>query len=328
MGGFKLIHIWDFPPTFSIQLEDTFREAFFDVIITKLGSQQAVANYINKRAKNYKLQRKYLHGHVYAWIRGKKLDRGEMKNVYIPLWVLKELSIFISHCKSVDNVIMRKIESHILSYSIGGKSIPITSPILPVKFTPELVSVIFHFLGDGHVGRKGVTSSYRQMNKDGLNNMLVKLRSCFGEFKYDRKEFQNGKLVIPKAITTFYVHFFALPSTNTFESYVPHNIKDLPRKFLIAGLLSFIVDEGHIGDVITIYSKNKRLLSDIREMGQKCGYHCNPLYEKYARGKLDCYRFGISSRSASLLATDIACLSAKFSSCTLVQKQQKLMKIL
>ncbi len=32
-------------------------------------------------------------------------------------------------------------------------------------------------MGDGHIGKKNVVSSYRQMNKEGLNNFLKKLEN-------------------------------------------------------------------------------------------------------------------------------------------------------
>ncbi|MBU0958380.1 MAG: hypothetical protein KKB31_00400, partial [Nanoarchaeota archaeon] len=95
---------------------------------------------------------------------------------------------------------------------------------------------------------------------------------------------------------------------------------------LLAGLVSFIIDEGHVGEVITIYGKNKRLMADIREIGIKCGYLCHPIREKYAYGKFDVYRFSISSKSYNKLHNDILKISKLFPTCTLAQKQEKLTK--
>ena len=73
---------------------------------------------------------------------------------------------------------MRIIEKNIELYTSWGKSNPILNPKLPLQLTPEMVSVIFHFMGDGHIGdAPEETSSYRQMNKQGLNNFLLKLRN-------------------------------------------------------------------------------------------------------------------------------------------------------
>ncbi len=271
----------------------------------------------------YKIKRNYNTGHLSSWIKGSKKDRGKIKNVYIPLWLLIEISKILSKSNKIGNKTIKEIEKNIELYTGTGKSHPIFNPKLPLYFTPEMVSVIFHFLGDGHIGKKGEVSSYRQMNKEGLNNFLKKLQSVFGDFDYPKKEFNNGRLNIPKIITEFYNYYFKLPSTNTFESYTPENIKKLKRDFLVAGLISFIIDEGHVWGVITIYGKNARLMNDIRSIGIKCGYIYHPIRKKYAYGKFDVYRFSISSKSYNKLYEDMKELSSIFPTCTLAHKNNK-----
>lgn len=110
----------------------------------------------------------------------------------------------------------------------------------------------------------------------------------------------------------------------TLEARIPNSIKSLPKDFLLAGLVSFIIDEGSVGDVITIYSKNKALLEDIREIAIKCGYKCYKIKEKYAYGKFDCYRFNISSESYETLYNDIINLSQNLPTCGLAHKMKRL----
>ena len=50
---------------------------------------------------------------------------------------------------------MRKIEKNIEYYTGTGKSHPILNPKLPLHLTPEMVSVIFHFMGDLYWKEKG-----------------------------------------------------------------------------------------------------------------------------------------------------------------------------
>ena len=221
---------------------------------------------------------------------------------------------------------MIEIENNIEYYTGTGKSHHISKPKLPLYLTPEMISVIFNFVGDGHIGKKRVMSSYRQMNKDSLTNFLRKLQNIFGNFEYPEKEFDTGRLNIPKIITEFYVYYFNLPNTDTFEAYIPENIKKLKREFLLAGLIAFIVDEGHVGEVITVYGKNKRLMKDIRDIGIKCGYLCHPLREKYAYNKFDVYRFSISSKDYKKFYKDILNLSKLFPTCTLIHKMGRLTK--
>lgn len=326
MKNYKKIHIWEFPPTLTfIRLNEEFRTDLFDKLISKTGSQEKLLLIVNKNSVRYCIKRNHGSGNLYSWIKGEKLDRGTTRKINIPLWFLIEASIILTENNN-SNEIMEKIEKNIEFYTSWGKSNPITTPKLPLYLTPELVSIIFHFTGDGHIGRKGVSSSYRQMNKHGLNNFLKKLENSFGNFEYSKNEFENGRLNVPKVITNFYNYYFQLPDTSTFKAYIPNNIKELDKDFLIAGLVSFIVDEGHIDEVITIYSKNKRLLEDIHEIAIICGYLCHPIREKYAYKKFDCYRFNISSKSFTKLAEDINILSSTFPTCDLAQKQHKLVR--
>ena len=327
MNNYKKIHIWEFPPTLTfLGLNKKFKAVIFKELKNQYGSIKELLSKLNNSGKKYGIKRNYNTGHLSSWIRGSKKDRGKIKNINIPLWLMIEISKILSEKNRVDNDVMKNIEENIDYYTGTGKSHPIKNPKLPLHLTPEMISIIFHFLGDGHIGRKTVSSSYRQMNMMGLNNFLKKLQRVFGNFDYPKKEFENGRLNVPKIITEFYLYYFKLPSTNTFESYIPENIKNLKRDFLVAGLISFIVDEGHVGEVITIYGKNKKLMTDIRDLSVKCGYLSHPLREKYAYGKFDVYRFSISKKSYNKLYEDIKKLSELFPTCNLAQKQEKLTK--
>jgi len=327
MTKYKQIHIWEFPPTLTfIRLKKEFRVKLFKKLKEIVGSREGLLKHFNKSAKRYGIKRNYNSGHLSYWKIGKKLDRGKTKNINIPLWLLIESSKLISKQRKKDNSTMREIERNIDYYTGTGKSHSIKNPKLPLYLTPEMISVIFHFVGDGHIGRKKVVSSYRQMNKIGLDNFLKKLQNTFGNFDYPLGEYKDGRLNIPKIITEFYTYYFKLPNTNTFEAYIPNHIKSLSKDFLLAGLISFIVDEGHIGEVITIYGKNKRLMQDIKEIGEKCRYLCHPIREKYAYGKFDVYRFSISSKNFNKLHSDIKRISAIFPTCYLCQKMEKLTK--
>ena len=327
MKNYKEIHVWEFHPTVTfIRLNDGFRKVLFSKLKNTDNSIKDLLNNMNKSAKKYNIKRNYNTGHLSTWVKGYKKDRGKIRNIHIPLWLLIEISKILSNSNKINNRVMKEIEENIEYYTGTGKSNPVTNPKLPLYLTPEMVSVIFHFMGDGHIGRKKVVSSYRQMNKEGLINFLKKLQNIFGSFNYPKKEFNNGRLNIPKIITEFYLYYFKLPSTNTFESYIPNHIKAYKKQFLLAGLISFIVDDGHVGEVITIYGKNKRLLEDIREIAIKCSYLCHPIREKYAYGKFDVYRFTISSKSYNKFYEDMVKLSSLFSTCHLARKTEKLIQ--
>ena len=327
MKEYKEIHIWDFPPTETyVRLKDDFRCSFFKYMIKNSGSWQKFVDDINKVKLRYKINRGCSRLGLSKWIKGKFFYKGKLKKINLPLWLL--ICCFDTLPDDKREAMKSNVEANIEYYSCWGKSNPVLNPKLPFYLTPELVSVAFHFLGDGHIGKSGngVSSSYRQMNVKGLDNFLLKLRNIFGDFEYSKKEYADGRLNIPKVITNFYVYYFGLDKTDTFTGYVPSSIKNLEKEFLVAGLAAFIVDEGHIFEVITIYSKNERLIKDISGIAIRCGYICYPIREKYARGNFDTYRFNISIRSFKNFYDDLNNLSEKFPTCTLVQKQERLAK--
>jgi len=322
---YKEIHIWEFPSTKTyIRLNEAFRKELFSQLRTKLNYQK-LAEFVNSKAGNYNLIRNYNHAHVYNWIKGFKFDRGKTKNINIPLWVLIEVSKLLSESQEEDNIVMHNIEQNIEIYSSTGKSASIRSK-LPILFTPELVSIIFHFCGDGHLTAEPTRSShYRQVNKQALTNFIKKLQNCFGEWEVTVCE--GSKVYVPRVISDFYIYYFTLGNLYWDKARIPKNIKELPKEFLLAGLNTFIVDEGHIGDMIEIYSKNKELISDIQELAVKLEYIVFPIKEKFARGKLDSYRFYISLKSAIKFNQDIISLSEAFPTCDLIHKQPLLKQI-
>ena len=325
MKNYKEIHLWDLPPKLTfVRLNAQFRHRFFADIIARIGSQQKLADLMSVSSSKYHATRIFPSaGNINCWIKGSKFSSGRMRSVNIPLWALIELSKIKSKSERKENKSMQEVERNIEYYTNHGKSHPITEPKLPLRLTPEMVSIIFHFMGDGHIGGKSQSSSYRQMNKEGLTNFLLKLRNIFGDFNYNRNEFENGKVIVPKIITDFYNHYFDLPNTDTFDSYIPPHLRSLSKEFLVASLVAFMIDEANIGEVIEVYSKNPDLIRDVRKIAVTCGYDCKNVRKKYRYGIFDCYRFLISSNSYLKLYDDITKLTKKFPLCGLVHKAKK-----
>lgn len=326
MENYKEIHVWDFPPlnTF-ITIEDNFRKTLFNDLMNKVNFHKA-AEFINYSAPKYGIERNYNAGHFCSWKYGKKKDRGKIKSVNVPLWVAIEISKTLSGSESIDNVLMKDIEKNIVSYECSGMSIPVTNPIFPILLTPELVSIIFHFCGDGHIGGLSV-SSYRQMTPEGLNNFLKKLNNCFGNFRINKNEYKDGKLIIPRVITEFYKHYFKLNSCNWDVARIPESIKQMDKEFILAGLLAFLVDEGHISHSVEVYSKNKELLKDIADIANSLGHKNSNFDEKFKNGVLSSYRIRLSLKNMDKLYYDMKSLSEKFPTCTLCHKSRYLENI-
>lgn len=324
---YKEIHIWEFPPlrTF-ITLDDIFRKSIFDDLMHRLNFHRT-AEMLNASAPAYGIKRNYNAGHLCSWKSGQKKDRGTIKNVNIPLWVAIEVSKMLSNSKNIDNTVMQDIEKKIVAYECTGKSIAVTNPTLPVLLTPELVSIIFHLCGDGHMGNELSVASYRQMTPEALNNFLKKLNNCFGKFNINPNEFKDGKLVIPRVISEFYRHYFKLNSCDWDVARIPDSIKQMESDFLIAGLLAFLVDEGHISHSVEIYSKNMPLLQDITDIAVSLGFGHSEFDEKFKKGVLTSYRVRLSLKNIDKLHYGMKKLSMEFPTCTLCHKSRHLENI-
>lgn len=181
-----------------------------------------------------------------------------------------------------------------------------------------MISVIFNFCGDGHVGHGMSPSSYRQVRKEALNCFIRRLENIFGKFEVTIVE--DSKVIVPRIITDFYTYYFRLNDLRWYNARIPTKIKNMPKDFLVAGLTAFVVDEGHIGDIIEIYSKNKKLINDIKEIAVRLGYHIYGPRLKYRYGKPDCYRIYISLHDAERFYNDILFVSKNFPMCSLAHK--------
>ncbi|MDD5163828.1 MAG: ArsR family transcriptional regulator [Candidatus ainarchaeum sp.] len=325
MEQYKEIHIWDFPPTKTcLRIKEDFRRQLIRRAITCFGSWRRTIGYINTQSKIYGLERKLSVGAISHWARGIETTSRKTRN--IPLWAVLEISKVLSEDQRNNNDLMKEIEENLEYFCAQGKGISVKTKF-PMRLTPEVISVIFHLCGDGHLANKDQMSHYRQVNKIGLENFVTKLRNSFGDFYINENDLNNAKAGIPRIIAEFYRHYFKLNSCYWDVARIPEEVKNMPKDFLVAGLTSFIIDEGHIGDQIEIYSGNKKLLSDIQEIAQRLEYICNDPKEKIARGRINGYRINISPKSAIKLYEDILVLKKKFPTCDLAHKMQKLENI-
>lgn len=323
MESYKKINLWNFPLTKTfVRIHNKYRFILINEFIKRFGKEPLAVDFINRSSVKYGLKRKFSRGVFYCWRNGFIIDSGKRKTKNIPLWVIIEISKILSKTDSPDNKVMRMVSQNIEYYcSIGGAN-RVYKPKIPILITPEFVSIVFHFCGDGHMSFKpGSSSSYAQINKDTLKMVYDKLKNCFGDFKFSLSD--DAHLHIPKMITYIYSHYFDITTNNWYDARIPVDIMELSKPFLLAGLVSFIIDEANIGEVIEIYSKNYDLINDVRKVGIKCGYKCRKIKKKYRYGIFDSYRFLISSDSYLDLHNDILNLQKKFPLCSLAHKTKR-----
>ncbi|MBU1198132.1 helix-turn-helix domain-containing protein [Candidatus Micrarchaeota archaeon] len=239
----------------------------------------------------------------------------------IPVWVIIELSRLL-------DISPDHIETKIIGYGNAGRSLFITGNF-PIKISPEFDSVVSNFMGDGSFGNIKSLPNYKQKNELGRRIFLTKLYNVFGKFcKNDLAYDTYWQVRIPKIIGEIIKKYYQISPTDSLNRRLPNQMKNKSRNFKIAILASFIVDEGHIGDSIEIYSGNKALLQDYLEIAESLEYRCTEIKKK--KGHLTprpSYRFRISARSSKKILADLEELKQEYPNCSLAHKQKQLEQI-
>ena len=225
------------------------------------------------------------------------------------------------------NFTIEELQGKIISYqAYHGKSIKPDfkgERKLPIQVTPEFESIVYHLMGDGHVRAIG-SGEYTQLSPEGRKNFLNKLYNIFGYFEVTEKSFSGGRVIVPRVIIEIICKYYSLgyDSFNWDTSKLPLNISN-NVDFKIAGLTAFIVDEGYVSSKgIEIYSGNKTLLSQIRNLAVDLGLDCSDLKIKKPNGNTkQSYRFRIRKEGSEKLIQMIAKLKENYPNCGLAQKE-------
>ena len=265
---------------------------------------------------NKKLKTKFNGGDVKYWVRGKRLD--ERTGKVHPKFM--SLNTVIGLIK-LNNEKIEELERNILSYRSGNRGLRINNPLLPIKVTPELDSIVIHLFGDGAAG--DFTPSYTQKNKSAVDNFIRKMENSFGIFEKSIY-FTQGKYQVkfPKAITDVISEYYKIDSYNSYKSKIPEKIlKRADNKFKLACIVAYILDEGNIRDVISLGSVNKELINGIRNLVLDCNYKCSNIN---FNAKSNPYRFTISVKEIERFFNEIKMLSNQFPTCNLDFKNESL----
>jgi len=312
------IHFWQFPKKeIYILLDKKFRRLLINNSKTNTNSKNyyQLSLILNKKSQKYDIQTKFNGGDIKRWIIGENKDfrTDKIHPKYIPLWCVIELS-------KIAKLELKRIEEHIIGYRSGTRGKIINNPKLPILVTPEFDSIIIHLFGDGYVNNKIMTPSYCQKNEEDRILFIKKLTNTFGSFEGN---LQEGKVFrFPKAITRILSRYYNISSYMSKDAIIPFDILNKNKNHKLACILAFILDEGGIRDIISCFSINKNLLSQIRSLFQDCGYKCNII--RYYNG---CYCFTMKNNSVNKLYKDINKLKTLYPTCNLGTKFVKLQNL-
>jgi hypothetical protein len=207
------------------------------------------------------------------------LKESNMKKFFVPL------EIFIRICEKL-NIPKEVLQENIISYKTSNGINYIEKPILPIKITPVFHMLFAHHIGDGTVinPKKGRLPyfGYRQFDKFYRINYIRKIESVFGKINFKEEYFEKStRPYCPSAISTTFFKYYGL-NVNGFLSKtarIPNKIYFNGKDHLLAILLAFIIDEGHIDStLIVIGLKNKSLVLDLKKICDSLEYRSKITY--------------------------------------------------
>ena len=186
-------------------------------------------------------------------------------------WKKQKLYIPLNHIKKIISkrkLSWGKIEKNVVAYKNPNSGLIVRKPILPIIETPELFALIAHLIADGSVNKNNIPS-YTNTNFSLIKNFDKLIQSVFGNienkiYKRQSKAFQiNSSRIIVDLIKSFYGITF-----NSLTARIPRRLKQLPSEYSIAFIRAYSDDEAAVdlNHRITIYSNNKKILKDLRDI--------------------------------------------------------------
>ncbi len=273
----KSWHIWDFPDTIYIYLNDNFRNEFFTRIFEKTGGKRPYARFVGLSQKTVK---SYHQGYFHK--------NGIKYSQSIPI------SLFKKSISLIDEELKNKLENNIHFLKVSRKSFPILSPKLPIIESPAFYRIVAHMIGDGSVP-KNHSPYYANTCKE-LREQFKKDLQIFGDVKiHEAKTTTTPIVCFSKAITD--ILSFILDVKFSYPDKIPKIIFQAPNECKSVFLQALFDDEGTISTNLAISMNNYDLVKEIKELVIRLGIATTNLSIKKSKLNGDNYSFSISRKS-------------------------------
>ncbi|MBU0635802.1 hypothetical protein KKE06_02135, partial [Candidatus Micrarchaeota archaeon] len=215
----------------------------------------------------------------------------------------RDLHVLLKICDCL-NIPKDKLQKNISAYQFKKSRITVRCPILPIRVTPLFPMLIAHMIADGNIVRfknkSTIYFSYRQYNPRLRLLLLEKTMTLFGELHYKEKYFfERTKIYLPVVLTRLLCNYYGFKDSGFLSksAILPKSIMGSSKPHLLAVLIAFIIDEGHIDSgQIVIKLKNDFLLRQLSEICNKLGYKnsVKPI-DKYGMTALYLLKKGVQS---------------------------------
>jgi len=240
------------------------------------------------------------------------LKKSNMKSFFVPLGIYMKIVNAL-------NIPLEILEKSVIAYKTSNGPNYVFDPILPIKITPIFDMIIAHNISDGTVinPKKGRLPyfGYRQFDEHYRKLYVMKLEDIFGKIKFRENYFNvsTRPYCLPVLSSLFFKHYnLNVSSFLSRSAKIPREILMKTEDYLLAVLIAFIIDEGHIDStLIVIGLKNKDLVSDLKKICDLLGYDSKVTYR---RGEFEEYAYlYILRKGMKKLYRDYLLLREKYS---------------
>jgi len=172
------------------------------------------------------------------------------------------------------------LQENIISYKTSNGRNYIHNPILPIKITPIFDMVLAHNISDGTVINPGKGRlpyfGYRQFDEHYRKLYVKKIESVFGNIVFEKNYIEKStRPYCPPVLSSLFFKCYNLNEKSFLSKYArfPKEIFYKNKDHLLAILIAFIIDEGHIDSThIFIKLRNEGLISDLKKICDNLTY--------------------------------------------------------
>jgi hypothetical protein len=254
-------HVWDFPDNIRVYFNNEFRLKLYKKLKEICKTRVEIA-------RRLKTNRETVRRSLYL---GYRCETKAYTSVKI---IKKIIEVFGSQ---LGNRFLSELEKNIVAYRSWNGWV-VNDPILPIKETPRLYSVVFHLIGDGNAS---VRHSPFYSNKcEELIEEFIQNLQILGRVETKEKRRENGVIVIyfPKAVADILSCIFEVRLTN--PDFLPKRVFESSLECKISAIRSFIDDEGCVSSSFSVTQKSQNVLEQFKKLLESVGIKTGKICEE------------------------------------------------
>ena len=209
------------------------------------------------------------------------LKKSHLRDFFVPL------IIYLKIIDSLD-VSREEFQKSILSYKTGRGKNYIKNPILPIKIIPIFDMILAHNISDGTVINSGKGRlpyfGYRQFDKHYRELYVKKIETVFGKIIFGKEYSKDStRPYCPPVLSSLFFKNYNLNEKSFLsrQARIPKGIFSKGKDYLLAVLIAFIIDEGHVDSTLVLIKlKNRKLTSDLKKICDILQYKSKLIYGK------------------------------------------------